>query len=344
MSAGFNDVVRRRGARHRVAGRARGASRVPKRRSSASTTASTGTIRTTGSTCTIPRSTGASSTQCSRAVPAWRSTRTSTTGSAASTPKRPREFATFRTSSISRRFRATTKRFDGPRLELLFPRRLCTERGFRALVEAFDLLFPRHPALELHLCGSGPPEDEAIARAFMARHPHRVRWSQLDMDEMPAAYAVEPCRAGAHGIRGRHVAVLHRGDGDEQRDRDHGGRWPAEPRHRWLQRNHRGAGCDGPGGGHRAARRGSRARRAARAARAVGGAGLRTRALVRPMVVAAGRVPALARRNPRRPLRRYRPIPIGASCGRSATRASAMRRSCARRPRRGTARLARFGA
>ena len=86
------------------------------------------------------------------------------------------------------RFRATTKQFDGLRLELLFPRRLCTERGFRALVEAFDLLFPRHPALELHLCGSGPPEDEAIARAFMARHPRRVRWSQLDMDEMPAAY------------------------------------------------------------------------------------------------------------------------------------------------------------
>lgn len=87
------------------------------------------------------------------------------------------------------RFRATSKRFDGPRLELLFPRRLCAERGFRALVEAFDLLLPRHPALELHLCGTGPAEDEAIARAFIARHPHRVRWSQLGMDEMPEAYA-----------------------------------------------------------------------------------------------------------------------------------------------------------
>jgi len=86
-------------------------------------------------------------------------------------------------------FRASPKRFDGPRLELLFPRRLCRERGFHELVEAFDALLPRHPSLELHLCGSGPPEDEAIARAFIERHPHRVRWSQLSMDEMPAAYA-----------------------------------------------------------------------------------------------------------------------------------------------------------
>jgi glycosyltransferase involved in cell wall biosynthesis/SAM-dependent methyltransferase len=87
------------------------------------------------------------------------------------------------------RFRATPKRFDGPRLALLFPRRLCAERGFRVLVEAFDLLLPRHPALELHLCGSGPVEDEAIARAFVSRHPDRIRWSQLDMNEMPTAYA-----------------------------------------------------------------------------------------------------------------------------------------------------------
>ena len=86
------------------------------------------------------------------------------------------------------RFRAVDKRFDG-RLEILFPRRLCLERGFRDVVEAFDLLLPRHPGLDLHLCGEGPAEDEAIAGEFVARHPGRVRWSRLAMDEMPLAYA-----------------------------------------------------------------------------------------------------------------------------------------------------------
>ena len=86
------------------------------------------------------------------------------------------------------RFRAVDKRFDG-RLEILFPRRLCLERGFRDVVEAFDLLLPRHPGLDLHLCGEGPAEDEAIAGELVARHPGRVRWSRLAMDEMPLAYA-----------------------------------------------------------------------------------------------------------------------------------------------------------
>ncbi|HEX4884400.1 MAG TPA: glycosyltransferase [Casimicrobiaceae bacterium] len=86
------------------------------------------------------------------------------------------------------RFVPVPKRFDG-RLDVLFPRRLCRERGFRDVVEAFDRLLPKHPAIDLHLCGEGPAEDEAIAAAFVARHAGRVRWSRLAMDEMPAAYA-----------------------------------------------------------------------------------------------------------------------------------------------------------
>jgi glycosyltransferase involved in cell wall biosynthesis len=86
-------------------------------------------------------------------------------------------------------FKPVDKRFDQPALEVLFPRRLCTERGFRDVVEAFDRLLPRHPGLSLHLCGSGPEEDEAIAASFIKRHAGRVRRSELAMDAMAEAYA-----------------------------------------------------------------------------------------------------------------------------------------------------------
>jgi GT2 family glycosyltransferase/glycosyltransferase involved in cell wall biosynthesis len=85
-------------------------------------------------------------------------------------------------------FAPAPKRFDA-RLEVLFPRRLCRERGFHDVVEAFDALLPRHADIDLHLCGEGPAGDEALATAFAARHPGRVRWSRLAMDEMPKAYA-----------------------------------------------------------------------------------------------------------------------------------------------------------
>lgn len=84
-------------------------------------------------------------------------------------------------------FRPPVKRFDGP-LTVLFPRRLCEERGFRNLVAAFDRLLPRHPSLTLEICGAGPADDEAIAQAFVAQHPGRVLWSRPDLDEMPSVF------------------------------------------------------------------------------------------------------------------------------------------------------------
>jgi glycosyltransferase involved in cell wall biosynthesis/2-polyprenyl-3-methyl-5-hydroxy-6-metoxy-1,4-benzoquinol methylase len=86
-------------------------------------------------------------------------------------------------------FHPEKKRFDQRRLNVLFPRRLCEERGFRDVLEAFDSLLARHPEVALHLCGSGAPSDEQLARDFLARHPGRVRWSELAMEEMPKAYA-----------------------------------------------------------------------------------------------------------------------------------------------------------
>jgi glycosyltransferase involved in cell wall biosynthesis len=86
------------------------------------------------------------------------------------------------------RFPAQAKSFAGP-LRVLFPRRLCSERGFPGVLEAFDYLLPRHPDLEFHLCGGGAEREEVLAREFVARHRDRARWSDLPMDEMPSAYA-----------------------------------------------------------------------------------------------------------------------------------------------------------
>ena len=87
------------------------------------------------------------------------------------------------------RFRPAAKRFDAARLTALFPRRLCAERGFHDLIQAFDELASRRQDLDLYLCGGGPEVDEIRAREFVERHSGRVRWAELSMDEMPQAYA-----------------------------------------------------------------------------------------------------------------------------------------------------------
>ena len=97
--------------------------------------------------------------------------------------------STSRSYADSERFRPSKKRFDQQRINVLFPRRLCEERGFHDVLEAFDAILGRHTEITLHLCGGGLPGDEELARAFLARHPGRVRWSELAMEEMPKAYA-----------------------------------------------------------------------------------------------------------------------------------------------------------
>jgi GT2 family glycosyltransferase/glycosyltransferase involved in cell wall biosynthesis len=86
------------------------------------------------------------------------------------------------------RFVHTNKVFDG-RLRVLFPRRLCIERGFHELLRAFDVLFARRTDLELHVCGSGSDASETLMQEFRQRHPDRVTWTKREMDEMPEIYA-----------------------------------------------------------------------------------------------------------------------------------------------------------
>jgi glycosyltransferase involved in cell wall biosynthesis len=71
----------------------------------------------------------------------------------------------------------------------LFPRRLYEARGLHETLEAFDFLLPRHANLDLHLCGQASPEDAERTRHFVARHPGRVSWYELDMADMSQAYA-----------------------------------------------------------------------------------------------------------------------------------------------------------
>jgi glycosyltransferase involved in cell wall biosynthesis len=86
------------------------------------------------------------------------------------------------------RFRPVVKDFDAQRLEVLFPRRLCTERGFHETMRAFDMLWAEDAPCDLHLCGGGARADEDLARAFVARHPGRARWSEAASEDMPGMY------------------------------------------------------------------------------------------------------------------------------------------------------------
>ena len=169
-----------------------------------------------------------------------RSTRTSTTGSAVSTPHAASRIRYIPNFVDLDRFRATPKRFDGPRLELLFPRRLCTERGFRDAGRGVRRAAAAPPGASNCIFAVPGPRRTRRSRA-LSLHGIRIACAGRSSGWTKCrGLRIEPCRARADGIRGGHVAVLHRGDGDEQRDRDHAGRRPAEPRHRRLQRHHRG--------------------------------------------------------------------------------------------------------
>ena len=86
-------------------------------------------------------------------------------------------------------FSPALKDFAAPRVVALYPRRLYEARGLNETLEAFDFLLPRHANLDLHLCGQASPEDAERTRHFVARHPGRVSWYELDMDDMSQAYA-----------------------------------------------------------------------------------------------------------------------------------------------------------
>ncbi len=85
------------------------------------------------------------------------------------------------------KFAGPAKAFDG-QLEFLFPRRLCPERGFELVMQAFSRVWKKQPDLKLHLCGGGDERQEKKARRFVDQNTPRVRWSSLQMNEMPAAY------------------------------------------------------------------------------------------------------------------------------------------------------------
>ncbi|MFO1311867.1 MAG: glycosyltransferase [Burkholderiales bacterium] len=87
------------------------------------------------------------------------------------------------------RFRPVAKDFEAPRLSVLFPRRLCAERGFHETMRAFDMLWAEGVPCDLHLCGGGAQAEEDLAREFVARHPGRARWSEAVPGDMPAVYA-----------------------------------------------------------------------------------------------------------------------------------------------------------
>lgn len=81
------------------------------------------------------------------------------------------------------------KDFSTPRLTVLYPRRLCNERGIAQVFACFDDLFSQDQPFELHLCGGGSAAEVERARDFVARYPGRARWTEAPMVDMPAVYA-----------------------------------------------------------------------------------------------------------------------------------------------------------
>lgn len=85
-------------------------------------------------------------------------------------------------------FRPVAKDFEAPLLTVLYPRRLYDPRGFHETIDAFEFLMQTTGALELHLCGQAEGADADRARRAVAMHGGRIRWYELEMDEMHRAY------------------------------------------------------------------------------------------------------------------------------------------------------------
>ena len=77
----------------------------------------------------------------------------------------------------------------GPgRLVVLFPRRLCVERGIGLLEEVVPGLLARYPHVDVEIVGKALPPHDAQARALVENHPGRVRWYYLPPERMAEAY------------------------------------------------------------------------------------------------------------------------------------------------------------
>src|SRR5690606_5758698 len=85
-------------------------------------------------------------------------------------------------------FYPAEKNFHGPELRILFPRRLCTERGLYLVIDAFDRLLRERPEICLTICGQAMADTEAAVDAFVRRHKVQVEWIERDMDEMGDIY------------------------------------------------------------------------------------------------------------------------------------------------------------
>jgi glycosyltransferase involved in cell wall biosynthesis len=71
---------------------------------------------------------------------------------------------------------------------VLYPRRICEERGFGLLVEAFSRLLPERPQVRLEICGQPLKDNAPLVEAFVRRHPGQIRWYELPMEQMSEAY------------------------------------------------------------------------------------------------------------------------------------------------------------
>jgi glycosyltransferase involved in cell wall biosynthesis len=73
-------------------------------------------------------------------------------------------------------------------LVILYPRRLCKERGFYLLVEIIPQILTKYPNIQFHFVGKGDLAEETTMQELIAQYPQRIVWYSLPMDRMPEAY------------------------------------------------------------------------------------------------------------------------------------------------------------
>lgn len=91
---------------------------------------------------------------------------------------------------VDTRHFAPSERQSSSEVVVLFPRRLCAERGFDLLMDIAPDLLQRNRHLVLHIVGKGDEERTRRLQRMQARYGSQIRYGNLPPERMAEAYAM----------------------------------------------------------------------------------------------------------------------------------------------------------